>query len=251
MKRFLHIYPLTIADIDAENRLSAGAVLCYFQDAIARFLSTAKVSALDLMEEGRTWMILEFHSSFAEDMPTWPGIVQTEVYLSEISLLKAYVDFLFRDSRGQIIARGTSKWVMMDVNERKPVPCGEVKRFVEQYDEKNHKAHERFQFLPFDASAEGDHSTQHVVTRLETDFNGHMSNRDFVRFALSSINPAMIQERTISEMHVRFVKECLEGEVVGCSSKVEGDDRIALFLSNSQKELVCQCQITWRRTTSN
>jgi len=246
MKRFLHIYPLTIADIDAENRLSAGAVLCYFQDAIARFLSIAKVSALDLMEEGRTWMILEFHSSFAEDMPTWPGIVQTEVYLSEISQLKAYVDFLFRDSQGQIIARDTSKWVMMDVNERKPVPCGEVKRFIEQYDEKNHKAHERFQFLPFDASAERGHSTQHVITRLETDFNGHMSNRDFVRLALASIPPALIQERTIREMHVRFIKECHEGETIDCSSKEGDKGTIALFLSNTQGELVCQCQTVWR-----
>ena len=246
MKRFLHIYPLTLADIDADNRLSAGAVLCYFQDAIARFLSIAKVSALDLLEEGRTWMILEFHSSFSENMPTWPGTVQTEVFLSEISRLKAYVDFIFRDSLGQIIARGTSKWVMMDVNERKPVPCCEVKRFVEQYDENNYTAHKLFHFPSFDATAEGLQTTRHIVNRLETDFNGHMSNRDFVRLALSSINPAMIQERILSEMHVRFVKECLEGEVVDCSSKIGDDDTIALFLSNSQNELVCQCITAWR-----
>jgi len=245
MKRFLHIYPLTIADIDAENRLSAGAVLCYFQDAIARFLSMAHVSPLDLLEEGRTWMILEFHSSFAEDMPTWPGIVQTEVYLSEINQLKAYVDFLFRDSRGRIIARGTSKWVMMDLNERKPVPCSDVKRFVEQYDERNYKKHERFSFLSFDSTTEDFHTTQYVVNRLDTDFNGHMSNRGFVRLALASINPALTQGRTIRELHVRFIKECLEGETINCSSKVGEDGTVALFLSNAQEELVCQCLTVW------
>ncbi len=246
MKRFLHIYPITLADIDADNSLSAGAVLCFFQDAIARFLSLAHVSALDLMKEGRTWVILEFHASFAEDMPSWPGIVQTEVYLSEIGKLKAYVDFLFRDSRGRIIARGTSKWVMMDVNERKPVPCSDVKRFVEQYDERNYKKHERFPFLSFDSTTEDFHTTQHVVNRLDTDFNGHMSNRGFVHLALSSINPAMIHGRCISEMHVRFIKECLEGEVIDCSSKVEEGGTIALFLSNAHGELVCQCLTVWR-----
>lgn len=246
MKRFRHIYPLTLADIDADNRLSAGAVLCYFQDAIARFLSLAHVSAQDLMEEGLTWMISEFHSSFTEEMPTWPGIVQAEVYLSEISRLKAFVDFLFRDCRGRIIAQGTSTWVMVDVNKRKPFPCSEVKRFVEQYDESNRKVHERFLFLSFDAKAEGHHTIRHVVNRMETDFNGHMSNRDFVRLALSSINPAMIQGRTISEMHVKYIKECLEGEVIDCSSKVEHDDTIVLFLSNSRNEQVCQCLTEWR-----
>ena len=58
MKRYFYEYSLTVADIDVSNRMSAGAVLSYFQDTIARFLSEARVSAIDLLPEGRTWMIL-------------------------------------------------------------------------------------------------------------------------------------------------------------------------------------------------
>lgn len=190
-------------------------------------------------------MILEFHSSFGEDMPAWPGIIQTEVFLSEINRLKAYVDFLFRDPRGRIIARGTSKWAMMDFNKRKPVSCSEVQRFVEQYDESNHRTHERFVFPSLDATKDGLHITEHVVNRTETDFNGHMSNRAFVRLALSCIEPAMIQGRNISEMHVRFIKECREGEELDCFCEVGNDDTIALFLSNARGDMVCQILTTW------
>ena len=39
MKRYTHVYSLTLADIDGEKRMTPGAVLCYFQDTIARFLA--------------------------------------------------------------------------------------------------------------------------------------------------------------------------------------------------------------------
>ena len=71
MKRYMHIYSLTLADIDSAKRMTPGAVLCYFQDTIARFLAENRVGAFDLMEDGITWMIAEFHSSFSH-LPVWP-----------------------------------------------------------------------------------------------------------------------------------------------------------------------------------
>ena len=73
-KRYNHIYSLTMADIDQQNKMSPTAVLNYFQDAIGRFLAKARVSALDLLEEGATWMITEFHATLADELPSWPGL---------------------------------------------------------------------------------------------------------------------------------------------------------------------------------
>ena len=244
MKRYLHVYSLTVADIDASRRMTAGAVLCYFQDTIGRFLSEARVSAIDLLEEGRTWMILEFHASLFREMSAWPGIVQVEVFLSEITSLKAYVDYLFRDVRGDIVARGTSIWVMIDLGTRRPVPCSEVQRFVEQYDPHNRVPHLRYHF-PDDGQPEGAVATGHRVTRLETDFNGHMSNRDFVRLALSVIDPAATEGRTIREIHARFQQECLAGETLDCVCAAGKDGRITIRIAKPDGTAACLVYTVW------
>ena len=244
MKRYLHIYSLTVADIDASRRMTVGAVLCYSQDTIGRFLSEANVSAFDLLEEGRTWMILEFHGSLSGEMPAWPGIVQVEVFLSEITSLKAYVDYIFRDVRGNIVTRGTSVWVMINLKTRRPVPCGEVQRFTQQYDPRNHVPHLRYHF-PDDGQSAGAVAMGHRVTRLETDFNGHMSNRDFVRLALSTIDPAAIEGRTIREIHVRFHQECLAGETLDCVCAAGKDGRITIRIAKPDGTAACLVYTVW------
>ncbi len=224
--------------------MTAGAVLSYFQDTIARFLSEARVSAIDLLPEGRTWMILEFHGSLAEEMPSWPGIVQVEVFLSEITALKVYVDYIIRNVRGDIFARGTSMWVMIDFHTRKPVPYSEVKRFMDLYDPCNHLFHSRYNFLK-DGESESIAVTEHRVTRLETDFNGHMNNRDYLRLALSVIDPAATAGRNIREIHIKFLQECHAGNMLDCSCIMAKDGQISIRIAKPDGPAACLVSTVW------
>ena len=245
MKRYFYEYSLTVADIDVSNRMSAGAVLSYFQDTIARFLSEARVSAIDLLPEGRTWMILGFHGYLDEQMPAWPGTVQVEVFLSEITAMKAYVDYVFRDAQGNVFAQGTSLWVMIDIHTRKPVPCSEVERFMAQYDPQNRVSHPRYHFFN-EGKFGGKAKTEHRVTRLETDFNGHMNNRDYLRLALSVIDPAATAGRTIREIHLKFLQECVAGEMLDCLCDVEEGGEITIRIAKPDGTPACLVSTVWR-----
>ena len=214
MKRFFIVYTLTVADIDADNRMSVGAILNYFQDAIGRFLTTARVGPFDLLEEGLTWMIAEFHCDIPGDMPAWPDAVAAEVFLSDISGIRACVDFLFRDMKGRIIARGTSSWLLVDVASRRMISCQELPRFVELYDADNQVRHTRYHFP--DTPTETAALPVHEVTAAETDFNGHMSNRDYVRLALSLLRSEMRRGQPLRQLHVKFRQETHAGETLQC-----------------------------------
>lgn len=245
MKRYRHIYSLTLADIDPDNRMTAGAVLCYFQDTIARFLTEGHVGPFDLKEEGLAWMISEFHAHL-DALPSWPGIVQMEVFLSELSTVKIYVDYLARDAWGRIIARGSSVWVLVDAGSHRMVPCRSHPRVVALYDEQNHVSHTRF---PFPTAMSDDTAAglflEHVISSSETDFNGHMSNRDYVRLALSAIEPALIENRSILAFHVRFQQECHTGDTLSCHCQDNGEGHIDLFLTKPEGTAVCLVSTLW------
>lgn len=251
MKRYRHVYSLTLADIDPDKRMTAGAVLCYFQDTIARFLAENRVGAFDLMEEaGITWMITEFHSELGR-FPTWPGITQVEVFLSELSSVKVYVDYRMRDERGNIFARGSSTWLMVDVTTRRMLPHQSIPRFAGlMYDEQNHIAHRRYSFPTPDLEAGSTDAvdvaeTVHTVSASETDFNGHMSNRDYVRLAMSLLQPLAPADLSIRALHVKFLQECHKGEKLLCLC---GRDRgrLTAVLLGTARHPVFQLVTEWQ-----
>lgn len=244
-KRYHHIYSLTMADIDLQNRMSPMAVLNYFQDAIGRFLAEARVSALDLLEEGATWMITEFHATFADELPSWPGIVSMEVYLSELSTVKAYVDYLIRDVRGNIVVRGTSAWVMMELASRRMIPCRSCQRFVEQYDESNHTPHARYVFPPLQP-ASGHLSGTHAITQMNTDFNGHVSNREYFRISLSLADLQKKKNHRLRDIHIKFLQETRIGESLRCYQHETGPGSLFVQLVKAETgAIVCQLMMQW------
>lgn len=251
MKRYTHVYSLTLADIDGEKRMTPGAVLCYFQDTIARFLAENRVGAFDLMEEaGITWMIAEFHSEL-DRLPAWPGIAQVEVFLSELSNVKVYVDYLMRDDRGNLFARGSSTWLMVDVASRRILPHQSIPRFAAlMYDAQNHVAHRRYAFPSPDLEAESCGAMDapeniHIVSASETDFNGHMSNRDYVRLAMAFLQPLAPGGASIRALHVKFLQECHKGEKLQCCCGRDGD-QISAVLLRAGKIPVCQLVTIWQ-----
>lgn len=244
MKRYQHTYSITVADIDPQNRMTAGAVLCYFQDTIGRFLARARVSALDLVKEGKTWMITEFHSFLADKLPAWPGSICVEVFLSELSSLRAYVDYSVKEEGGAVVAQGSSCWLMVELASRQMIPCTDIARFASQYDPQNYVPHRRFAFPPFTCN-DGMLMTEHTVSALETDFNGHMNNRDSVRLAMSLTRPEWIVNRTIRELHVKFLRECRSGEKLSCLCRNHSHGLIDALLAKPDGTSVCQIATIW------
>jgi hypothetical protein len=124
------------------------------------------------------------------------------------------------------------------------IPGTDVARFASQYDPQNHVPHRRFAFPPFTCS-DGILMAEHTVSSLETDFNGHLNNRDSVRLALSLARPDWIANRTIRELHVKFLRECRTGEKMSCRCRNRGQGDIDALLVKHDGTPVCQIATIW------
>ena len=113
-----------------------------------------------------------------------------------------------------------------------------------QYDTRNYVPHTRYHFSN-DRESDSAVVMGHRVTRLETDFNGHMSNRDLVRLALSVIDPTATAGRTIRGIHARFQQECLVGETLDCVCVADKDSRITIRIAKPDSTVACMVSTVW------
>lgn len=57
MKQYTHRYSLTAADMDTRYRMTPNAVLLYYQDCWARYMSCLHLAAFDVIKENRIWVM--------------------------------------------------------------------------------------------------------------------------------------------------------------------------------------------------
>ena len=140
---------------------------------------------------------------------------------------------------------------MVDVASRRILPHQSIPRFAAlMYDAQNHVAHRRYAFPSPDLEAESCGAMDapenvHIVSASETDFNGHMSNRDYVRLAMAFLQPLAPGEESIRALHVKFLQECHKGEKLQCCCGRDGD-QISAVLLRAGKIPVCQLVTIWQ-----
>lgn len=93
MKQYTHRYSLTAADMDTRYRMTPNAVLLYYQDCWARYMSCLHLAAFDVIKENRIWVITEFNAWFEDQTAFWSDDIEVTVWNSEISALRLYAEF--------------------------------------------------------------------------------------------------------------------------------------------------------------
>lgn len=113
-----HIIKLRLTDFDCHKRLTPTAVLDIFQDLATEQASEVGIGLEDLEAKGLIWAVvrqkIEIVGSAVPHqevkVKTWPHSPTRLAFLRDYSL---------RDMQGNLIAKGTSEWVMLDIENRK------------------------------------------------------------------------------------------------------------------------------------
>lgn len=243
MQAYKYKYTLSFADIDPEYKMTINAVLCYFQDAIARFLTYGHVGPKDIIKNGMAWVITEFHSKIRGKMPVWPSTTDVEVWLSDITESKTHVDYKMSNENGDTFATGTSTWAIIDTIARRPVRCLDLVNLTTLHDTWDKIVHNKFRF-PSEGREIG--QVTHKVTATDIDFNGHTNNQSYVRLASSMAPIDFSKSHTIKGLHVRFAKESFLGDELCCSLKeTERDKYTSAITKDGEKNVVCQITSEW------
>ena len=223
--KYRHAYTSTASDITPLYRVTPNALLMYFQDSFARMMTVHHFAAFDIVKQHRMWVITEVQLDIQPAVTVWSEEFTVELWVSELTSLRIYCDFrIVRKDNGQLIASGTSQWNILNLDTKRLETTEFLADKLTVVPELMTGSHKKIRFPKAQAV---DMQMEHRATRLDLDFNFHVSNRSYVSIALLTMPDEV-------------------DETLTCRMSRLDDGRYLHMLTNTEGVVVCELMSCWQ-----
>ena len=205
-------YKARYYEVGPDNKVPLWTLQNYFQQAACIDAHTLSFGLEELFPKGLGWVITKLQMEFLKPLNLEDTfVVKTWHTLSD--RLQSRREFVF-SVNGEVIARGTSFWVMIDLNERKMVRTPQA--FLDS-NATNPKPLD-IELSPFKRpQIEGVEllNSNLVKVRLEDlDTNGHANNTHFSAWCLGALPESEVQNLAIKDFIINFKAEALRDDEI-------------------------------------
>ncbi len=243
--KYRHTYTPTASDITPLYRLTPNAMLMYFQDSFARLMTIHHLAAFDIVKQRRMWVITEVQIDVQPTVTYWSEDFIVELWVSELTTLRIYCDFrIVRKDNEQLIASGTSLWNILNQDTKrleKTDFLADKLTIVPEFMTGSHKK------IRFPKTQSIDMHIEHRATRLDLDFNFHVSNRSYVSIALLTMPDEVLSSQTLTSVIVHWLHETYLDETLTCHMSHIDVGSYLHTLTNAEGVVVCELMSRWQQ----
>lgn len=242
MKTYQQTYSVLASDMDITYHITPNAIMLYFQDCFARFLTSKRLAAFDIIKENLIWVISELELNYVKERPLWSSEIKVKIHFSEISTVRIYVDYWICDANDEPFAQGTSTWAIINSVTKRPFAAKEML-------EKNGIIAEgvpmKSAIKPDTTNKQQLKEVEHTVNVTDLDFNGHVCNRTYLSISMATQPLNFIKTYSPKYIHIKFARESFFGEVLTC--KVSKNDKLSYWydIINGNGKTICNIYSEW------
>ena len=245
--KYRHTYTATASDITPMYRLTPNAMLMYFQDSFARLMTIHDVAAFDIVKQHRMWVITEVQIDVQPTVTYWSEDFTVELWVSELTSLRIYCDFrIIRADDEQLIASGTSQWNILNLDTKRLETTDFLVDKLTIVPKMMTASHRK---VRFSKPQSFDMQMEHRATRLDLDFNFHVSNRSYVSIALLTMPDEVLASQTLTSLVVHWLRETYLDDTITCRMSHIDDGNYLHKLTNAEGIVVCELMSCWKPQT--
>jgi medium-chain acyl-[acyl-carrier-protein] hydrolase len=199
-------FPITSADCDNTRKLKPSALVNMFIQIAWHHAEKLGFGIDFLHEHGLVWMLSRLHLKI-EYLPSWSETVCASTWPKGIRRLFYLRDLHFTDKKGSSIAKGTSEWLMIDINARRPKLYQPENNIFRQNLGKN--------ALPGEADvlelpADKPEIYGRMVYYSDIDLNNHLTTIRYIDFMMDTFSSEFLAENPVREIVLNFSREIPE-----------------------------------------
>ena len=209
-------------EITPRGTASVLALADYLQEAAGHHAAELGVSMQDLLDDGRAWVLARLRLDI-DRLPKWEDDVVVETWPSGLDRLYATREFVLHDGsdEGGVLARGTSAWLVIDTDRRRPLRPPAMLRSLETPDRPPALAHDVSRDLP--APERTDAASTFTVRYHDLDVNRHVNNVRYLEWALETLPPEVLDARRCLSLQLQFSAETTLGDTVRATAQIGND----------------------------
>ena len=226
-----HNFFVGFRDIDYNNNLKIKSALSYLEDIAGIHSNIAGFGLLDIEKNKKTWVLINWKLEFIR-RPKYSENLKVKTWSNGIEKIYALRDFYMYDENDNIVAKATSKWVLIDLETMAITkPSNQIMELYttepdKVFDEKIEKLKEPSSYIS---------STNIKITKDMIDANGHIHNINYIDFA-TQIMPLEIMQNT-KKVDVLYKKEIRDVEKVKAFYSKENDCSYCVIKSEDETVL--------------
>ncbi len=229
-------------DIDPRLRYTATAYWRTLQNAAAGHAAALGVATEDLRKQGQTWMlsrmIVEVDRAPVLDeellVETWPS--------TKLRGVRAVRDFAMKNAAGDILARASSLWVIVDLSTRRPLRVPQA--IVDLRTDPGYPIPSFQDSLPaFPENAKRVFQAEWS----DADQNEHVNNVSYARWAVDALPKDFLEAHELQSIELHYQRELMVGDTIEARSTIASTSALVSLHAPSGETAAC-AELRWRRS---
>ncbi len=211
-------------DCRPDGFIKPNALMQYLQEAAARHAEQLGVGFADLDRQDCFWVLANFRLELTAP-PRWRDAVTVRTWPSGFTRLIASREFLGQNADGRDLFRASSDWMILDKHSSRP---------------------KNLERLDLHLPPTGPKVLSTVLSRLRPaeaytpagalsvpfsslDFNGHVNNTEYVRWALDGVYRRLGRRPPLRTLQVTYTAEAFEGDEIEVLVAVHNDTSLHIL----------------------
>lgn len=198
--------------IDSNGCMTPAALLSSLQEMAIGHSDSLGYTVQYNMEHNWFWSVVNWHLKLYR-MPKYQEKIVLQTWSNKCIRFQANRSFCILDAEGNKLLDGESRWFFMDLLKRKPTNT--PPEMLERYHAGQEPAIPDEKFLmPKVPEGELLCTRDLVVTRRDTDTNGHANNVKYLEWAMDDVPDEIYVDLSLLDIRIVYRKECLRGDTV-------------------------------------
>ena len=193
-------FKIGFEDIGVNNEATNKALLAIMQDISCMHSASIGYGVLDIESKKRAWMLLDWKMKVIK-RPKYNDDIKVETWSRKAERLYAYRDFQIRDKEGNIIVIGTSRWIFVDTDKRRPVRI--TAEIADLYESETDKSvfSEEMEDIKCESYI---FKKDYYVQRRDIDINGHMHNLNYLDMAYEILPEEIYKTKVFDNVRIVY-----------------------------------------------
>ncbi len=229
-------------EVDAKGKASVPTICNYLQEAAGNHATKLGVAVDKLFKLNMTWVLSRLHVQFVR-FPYWRENIHLETWPSGKKGKYATRDFLIIDQNKNVIVKGISSWMILDLKSLRPISMPDFMKDIESPDRE--RAIDD-QFPKLTAPDNPDIEKQFDVRLNDLDINQHVNNVKYIEWTLESIPIAEWKKKHLAEIEISYRAETKYGESVLVKTQHNSDTYLHHVVSERDQRSLALLVTRWQ-----
>lgn len=204
-----------IEEINSQCEATNRALLVAMENIACAYSANVGYGARDIEEKKRAWVLLQWKMQVLK-RPFYNEKIEVITWSRNVDKLFAYRDYEIRYENGELLAIGTSKWLLMDTERKRPVRITED--VMKLYESENKSVFEKKEDkIQYDEERlKTAEIRPYTLLRRDFDMNGHMHNINYLDMVYEVLPQDVYDMVDFTTVRIEYKKQIFPNTAIHC-----------------------------------